>query len=252
MAVAIVVNINDNSLEIGYGGDSRNVYTINQSLGWLDDDTTTFLMCKSWFHDILLTNTKDAKIVVSEPTWLSTARKQRLCKVLFGRIKVSSLCFVPNCLMAFIAGGISNGVYVEVFEKRTEVVPIFDGRILDNYSKSSVLGSDHEDFWIVDTDIDTEDFEKPLVPLIWSVLRLLPVDIRASVSNHILVVGPSTVNAHVSNYFKTVTTLGCWAGASLYTWNSLMKGLPDELEITSSEFEAHGNVPDWHTNRFSR
>ncbi|CDO95865.1 unnamed protein product [Kluyveromyces dobzhanskii CBS 2104] len=251
MTVAVVVAIEHASVEIGYAGDFRSVGKMEKCIDWLDDDMEAYTMCRSWFHDIVMYNSKGAKVVISEPMWLSMVRKQRLCKVLFGRLKVNSICFVPNCLNAFIAGGIMNGLYIEVNPKNTEVIAIFDGRILDPYCKSSKLGSaDIDEFYKTEEDVYDDD-ELPLTILLNNVLAKLPIDVRKRISNQVMLVSE---DRQVMNYIlaqkNVVDTMGPWVGASIYTWNNLLKGRPDHLEVTQSDFNDTGRIPDWHSHKF--
>ncbi|QEU59314.1 Arp10 [Kluyveromyces lactis] len=251
MTVVVVVNIGDTRVEVGYAGDFKFTGTIQRSIDWLDDDIQVNTMCRAWFHDILMYNSKGVKIVISEPLWLSMIRKQRLCKVLFGRLKVNSICFVPNCLATFIGAGIRNGLYIEVNSKNTELIPIFDGRILDSYSRSSKLGSDNVDIFYQNSTDSIDDDEIPLSVLMDNVLSKLPIDTFKHISEQIVL---NTDSSQVENCIveqkNVVAGMGPWIGTSIYTWNNLMKGLLDNSEISKSEYEQNGRVPDWNSSKF--
>ncbi|BAP70182.1 actin superfamily [Kluyveromyces marxianus] len=256
MTVVAVVDISSSHIEVGFAGHSRSVAKIQRDIEWLDDDMLTYKTCRTWFHDVLLCDSKDAKVVISEPLWLSMKRKLRISKVLFNRLRVNSITFLPNCLGVFIGAGIKNGLYIEVDAQHTELMPVFEGRLLDLFSQSSKVGYDDMSSLQKDlSNVTLEDTDELSLPMLVSTLRKkLPIDLRNAVLKQLVVVSRNNV---VLSYLKeqnkdtsVVESLGSWIGTSIYTWCNLMKGLPDDLEVKRIYFEQHGKIPDWSLHKF--
>lgn len=252
MTSVVVVSISENEIELGYAGQVRSIRVINKCISWLDTELTVYRMVRSWFHDVLLNNPSTCKVVISEPMWISRVRKQRLCEALFVKFRVHSICFVPNCLTAFIGAGIRNGIFVEVSSNRTEVMPIYEGRMLDNYSRTSTIGSQEKDlvFLLMEDEASLDIDQRPLVPLVHSAIDSLPCDIRTVLGARIVDNSSLTIRAHEEKYFSVVETLGCWAGGSLYACNLFIGDLHNPLEVKLSQYEDKGTIPDWHSNKF--
>lgn len=133
MEVPIVAKIGARFCSCGRAGDIAPVDTKYMPVGWLDDDLEVHNLMRYWIHDIIMCTPKRLKFVIVENILLDIRKKKRLCDALLVKLKINSIVFLPDILMACIASGVSEGLVIDIGYENTIVAPVMDLRILENY-----------------------------------------------------------------------------------------------------------------------
>ncbi|AAS54589.1 AGR099Cp [Eremothecium gossypii ATCC 10895] len=141
MEVPVVVQLGNRHCLCGRAGDVDAIDVRQMEPNWMDDDNAVFTLMRSWVHDTIMCAPQRLKIVVLENILLDIPRKKRLCQVLLNRLRVNSVVFLPDVLMACVSAGVSNALVVDVGWEQTAVVPVVDMRILDRDVGVSKLGA---------------------------------------------------------------------------------------------------------------
>lgn len=100
----------------------------------------------------------------------------------------------------------------------------------------------------VKTDLHDDDIdEKPIVELVSKLIHELPIDLRAPLSNNIIITGGlanypglklkliKKINSVCKSQGNLLNTLGSWTGASIYTNSILLKDSNIQIQSTVSE-----------------
>ncbi|KAI0212711.1 Actin-related protein 10 [Lamellibrachia satsuma] len=98
------------------------------------DEKELYDLLKSFFNKLyfrhLLVNPKERRVVIVESVFCPTTFRDTLAKVLFEHYQVPSLLFAPSHLVALFTLGIPSGLVIDVGQKETQVMPVFEGVLL--------------------------------------------------------------------------------------------------------------------------
>lgn len=133
MTLLLVAKIDDNTFQFGRAGDFKPMTSGHMPIGWLNNDLIISKLIRSWFHEWLMCTPKNTKLLIVENCLLDLKTKKRLCDIIFKRVKVHSLIFIPDLIMSCIGAGTNNALIIDVGWCNSIIVPIMDWRILDNY-----------------------------------------------------------------------------------------------------------------------
>lgn len=198
-----------------------------------EDRTHTFQYCLRkhlikvlvrLFDDVGV-NIVNSKVILLESPFASDWFKAQVEYVLLKKLRVKSVKFLPSSAMALYGSGHSSGIVIDAGWSKITIEPIYDYRLLDNYSKFTKragmmlhYSSDEGLDCIFD---NTDSDELSPVTLLSQMLSELPIDIRTDLASHVMFIGglcndPAFKAPFQSLPITEVQTPGSWAGASLY------------------------------------
>ena len=76
------------------------------------------------YNRYLLTDPKQRTVVICEPPMMPIRIKEMIANILFHRLQVPALCFVPSHLLALLTTGESTGLVVDCGHLETTVLPV--------------------------------------------------------------------------------------------------------------------------------
>ncbi|PVU85386.1 hypothetical protein BB559_001100 [Furculomyces boomerangus] len=92
------------------------------------------------YKKYLLLDSRLRKVVIVESPSLPDPIKKLISKILLKDMFVPSITFFPGSLMSLMTLGKLEGLVVECGFNQTSITPVFDGRPLELYSKSTSIG----------------------------------------------------------------------------------------------------------------
>ncbi|AET38983.1 Arp10p Ecym_3505 [Eremothecium cymbalariae DBVPG len=141
MEVPVVIQLGNKFCVCGRAGDIDPIDMRQIPADWLEDELAVFDLMRFWIHDTIMCMPNRLKIVILENVLLDVPKKKRLCHVLLDRLMVSSVVFLPDILMACVAGGVTDAIVVDIGWENTVVAPIMDMRILEQHMGISKIGA---------------------------------------------------------------------------------------------------------------
>ncbi|ORY40145.1 hypothetical protein BCR33DRAFT_681418 [Rhizoclosmatium globosum] len=95
----------------------------------------------SIYNKFILTDSKQRKVIICDKILLPMPIKTLIVDVLFRNFQVPTIHFASADLLALMALGRSSGIVVDIGHLETTVVPVFDGRPINQLVKFAPLGS---------------------------------------------------------------------------------------------------------------
>ncbi|XP_074603374.1 actin-related protein 10 [Brevipalpus obovatus] len=116
---------------------------VDHNGGTLGDEELTNklkLFIQNLYFQYLGINSKERRVVLVEPLFLSNKIKKILIDIFFNHLEVPSLAFVPSHLMSLVPCLISTGIVIDSGYTETLVIPIVDGETLLSSVQYARLG----------------------------------------------------------------------------------------------------------------
>ncbi|KAI9498743.1 actin family [Zychaea mexicana] len=150
----VVLDIGSRHCKVGFSGESKprkiiayyaqtrnskiyNTWNDLYDLDWMrsgrDITTAETTLCETLqeaFFRCLLTDPKQRTVVLCESPMMPIRIKEMIANILFHRLQVPALCFVPSHLLALLTTGESTGLVIDCGHLETTVLPIYFARPL--------------------------------------------------------------------------------------------------------------------------
>jgi len=92
----------------------------------------------------------DCAVLLAEPAGASSAEREQVAQLLFGRLGVRALFVAPQPLLALYGTDHTTGIVVDVGERATSIWPVFEGHPVLGACVSLPLGSGAVTSWLAD------------------------------------------------------------------------------------------------------
>ncbi|KAI9258836.1 actin family [Phascolomyces articulosus] len=147
----VVLDIGSRNLKVGFSGEPRprkilafegqrhtnvcwdDLYDLDWMRSGRDITGAETTLCETLqeaFFRYLLTDPKQRTVVLCETPMMPIRIKEMIAKILFHRLQVPALCFVPSHLLALLTTGESTGLVIDCGHLETTVLPIYFARPL--------------------------------------------------------------------------------------------------------------------------
>ncbi|KAG2225483.1 hypothetical protein INT45_010310 [Circinella minor] len=158
----VVLDIGSRNLKIGFSGEPRprkilafgaqqqnnTCWDDLYDLDWMRSgrniagaETTLCETLQEAFFRHLLTDPKQRTVIICEPPMMPIRIKEIIAKILFHRLQVPALCFVPSHLLALLTTGESTGLVIDCGHLETTVLPIYFARpLMTSVQMTSLAG----------------------------------------------------------------------------------------------------------------
>ncbi|CUS22542.1 LAQU0S06e00408g1_1 [Lachancea quebecensis] len=291
----IVLQIDHRKILLGKCGDARPFSMVISK----DADVYNRLFLVRALQDLfqysLMMKPSDTEVLLPENVLLPLDLKQLVSRVLLEILKVSSIMFVPDVLTTCIASGVRNAIVVDIAWEHLVVVPVFDLRILQKQMTVSVKGGkflhklakearqadliyqvEEAGLWLkedlahlrrrIEKEVigcesdDTFDIdESPITQMLREVYQNLPLDVRGTLKQRVIVTGWLSNSRGFRNqlkkalfpHFSLIDTMGPWVGGSLYLEHyAELEKFQTNQKLKRCKSVDQVVLDDWHLQSF--
>ncbi|KAJ3088322.1 hypothetical protein HK102_009040 [Quaeritorhiza haematococci] len=183
-------------------GKWRPLYQLQLDTPEQDLENLLLLLLRSIYHNYLLTDPKQRKVILCENPLLPVAVKKVIIKVLFENLQVPSITFIPTHLLSLLSMGRNTGLVVDCGYLETSVLPIFDGRPLIHKIQTIPLAGQAvtnrlKTMLVNHASLVLETGER--APLTQSFVDSLPLELIENIKTQLCFVGHYPTLAHLAD-----------------------------------------------------
>ncbi|SCU90375.1 LADA_0F03620g1_1 [Lachancea dasiensis] len=225
----VIVQLGSQVVLAGTCGEYEPLLRYVRSPGEVFDKDTMLRLFRTWLQDPLMVNNSETDVLVIENLLIPMEKKRWFYQMFRQDIGVRSVTFIPDVLTSLVAGGVRDGLVIDIGWEHSIVAPIYDFRILDYHLQVSVKGganltNEIKRVCSADTDIiellnslwnhnsHDENTEKvrmlidhefigqrdatkfdlddfPIVSMVWKVFENLALDVRKKLRSNVVITG---------------------------------------------------------------